>query len=367
MITNFIKKEPSLVLSVTVFIAISFILNDTAVRGNLLFESIIFLVVLGVIIFSSLGVVRHAEKLAYKFGEPYGTMILTFSAVIVEIIMISTFILNNENNPTLARDTIYSTLMILLNGLTGFIMLAGGIRYGEQKYNMRSTNSYLSMIIGIIGLGLLLPDFLPGKIEFSYTVLLIIICLFLYTFFIKLQSGRHNFYFQFEEQQKKIGKDSPEHLPSKSDISTLYNVSMLVLLIIIISLLAEYLSIFIDDEMSALHFPQSLGGLVVAMVIISPEGLTAIRAGLNNDMQRVINITLGSMLSTISLTIPAVLILSFITGKDMILGLEPVQSAMVIISLFVGILSCKDGETNALQGFIHIALFIIFIFLTVVL
>ena len=367
MIINFIKKEPSLVLSVTVFIAVTLLLNDTSVRGNFIFESIIFLIVLGVIIFSSLGVVRHAEKLAYKFGEPYGTMILTFSAVIVEIIMISTFILNNENNPTLARDTIYSTLMILLNGLAGFIMLVGGIRYGEQKYNMRSTNSFLSMIIGIIGLGLLLPNFLPGNIELSYTVLLIIICLLLYAFFVKLQSGKHNFYFQFEEQQNRISKNSPEHLPKKNEISTLYNISMLVSLIIIISLLAEYLSIFIDDEMSVLHFPQSIGGLVVAMIIISPEGLTAIRAGLNNDMQRVINITLGSMLSTISLTIPAVLILSFITGKEMILGLEPVQAAMVIISLFVGVLSCKDGETNALQGFIHIALFIIFIFLTIVL
>ena len=367
MIINFIKKEPSLVLSVTVFIAVSLLLKDTSVRGNFLFESIIFLIVLGVIIFSSLGVVRHAEKLAYKFGEPYGTMILTFSAVIVEIIMISTFILNNENNPTLARDTIYSTLMILLNGLTGFAMLVGGIRYGEQKFNLKSTNSFLSMIIGIIGLGLLLPNLLPDKLEYSYTVFLILICLLLYAFFIKLQSGKHNYYFQFEEQLKINNKNSPEHLPPKSEINSFYNVSMLVSLIVLISLLSEYLSLFIDDEIFALHFPQSIGGLVVAMVIVSPEGLTAIRAGLNNDMQRVINISLGSMLSTISLTIPAVLILSVITGKETILGLEPVQSAMVIISLLVGMLSCKDGETNALQGFIHIALFIAFIFLTIVL
>ncbi|HMS32959.1 MAG TPA: calcium:proton antiporter [Ignavibacteria bacterium] len=367
MIINFLKKEPSLVLAVTAFIAVTLLLNDTSVRGNLLFETVIFIIVLGVIIFSSLGVVRHAEKLAYKFGEPYGTMILTFSAVIVEIIMISAFVLNNENNPTLARDTIYSTLMILLNGLIGFIMLVGGIRYGEQKFNLKSSNSYLSMIIGIIGLALFLPDYLPDKLEYSYTVFLILICLLLYAFFIKLQSGNHNFYFRFEEQQNKNNKESPEHLPPKSEIKTPYNISMLVSLIVIISLLAEYLSIFIDDEMSAFHFPESIGGLVIAMIIISPEGLTAIRAGLNNDMQRVVNITLGSVLSTISLTIPAVLILSFITGKEIILGLAPVQATIVIISLMVGTLSCKDGETNALQGFIHFALFIAFIFLTIVL
>lgn len=367
MIINFIKKEPSLVLSVSVFIAVSLLLKDSAGRGNFLFETIIFIIVFGVIIFTSMGVVRHAEQLAFKFGEPYGTMILTFSAVIVEIIMISAFMLNNENNPTLARNTIYSTLMILINGLTGFAMLVGGIRYGEQKFNLKSSNSYLSMIIGIIGLALFLPDFLPDKLEYSYSVFLILICLFLYAFFIKLQSGKHNFYFQFDVQENKERVSSLEYLPPKNEIRTFYNVSMLVSLIVIISLLSEYLSVFLDDEISVLHIPESVGGLVVAIIIVSPEGLTAIRAGLNNDMQRVINISLGSMLSTISLTIPAVLILSFITGKEIILGLEPVQAAMVIISLIVGTLSCKDGETNALQGFIHMALFIAFMFLTIVL
>ncbi|MBK8549753.1 MAG: hypothetical protein IPL53_01325 [Ignavibacteria bacterium] len=204
MIINFIKKEPSLVLSAVVFILVSLLLKVTSVRDNFFFETTIFIIVFAVIIYTSMGVVHHAEQLAYKFGEPYGTMILTFSVVIVEIIMISTFILHDENNPTLARDTVYSTLMILLNGLTGFVMLAGGIRYGQQKYNLKSTNSYLSMIIGIIGLGLIMPNLLPDRLESSYSVFLILICLLLYAFFLKLQSGQHNFYFQFEDQKKKI-------------------------------------------------------------------------------------------------------------------------------------------------------------------
>lgn len=137
----------------------------------------------------------------------------------------------------------------------------------------------------------------------------------------------------------------------------------LLLTIVSISVLAEYLSITIDDGIAKLNLPDALAAIIVSIIIISPEGLTAVRAGLNNDMQRVINISLGSVLSTISLTIPAVLLVGLITSKNVILGLSPVQSGLVIISLLVGMLSCKEGETNALQGFIHVMLFVTFIFL----
>ncbi len=311
-----------------------------------------------------MGVVHHAEMLAYKLGEPYGTMILTFSAVTVEIIMIATFMLHDSNDPKLGRDTIYSTLMILLNGLTGLVMLLGGLKYGEQKYNLKSTNSFFSMIFGVVGLGLMMPIIIPDQLKFAYGIFLIVICLVLYIFFIRMQGKEHNFYFKFNYDKKNSSDE--ESFPPKDKIKISYNVVMLVLLIFVISLLAEYLSFFIDDGIDLLGFPTSIGGLVVALIIVSPEGLTAIRAGLKNDMQRVINISLGSMLSTVSLTIPAVLLIGIITQKEVVLALEPIQAGIVIISLLVGILSCKDGETNALQGFIHVILFITFIFLSLV-
>lgn len=138
---------------------------------------------------------------------------------------------------------------------------------------------------------------------------------------------------------------------------------MLLLTIASISLLAENLAVFVDDGIAKLNMPDALAGLLISIIIVTPEGLTAIRAGLSNDMQRVINISLGSVLSTVSLTIPVVLIVGMLYGKEIILGLTLIQSGMIIISLLVSILTCKDGETNALQGFIHVILFIAFVFM----
>ncbi len=305
---------------------------------------------------------HHAELLAFKFGEPYGTMILTLSAVTVEIIMIATMMLHGDADPAIARDTIYSTLMILLNGLTGLIMLIGGIKYGEQKYNIKSTNSFFSMIIGIVGIGLFLPLAIPLERSTFYETFLVFVCILLYIFFLRMQSKEHNYYFKFDDAQKHIS-DEKEPLPDKKNISTVYNFTMLLATIAAISILAESLSIFVDDGIDKLHLPPGAGGLIIAIIIVSPEALTAIRAGLHDDMQRVVNISLGSMLSTVSLTIPAVLIVGLLISQDVQLGLTPIQSAMVITSLLVGMLTSKDGESNALQGFIHFMLFITFVFL----
>ena len=362
MITQFLKKELSFILAVIFLVVLSFFGKSPVLKESLLLEGLIFLLVFSVIIYAALGVVHHAELLAYKFGEPYGTMILTLSAVTVEIIMIATMMTHGDADPVIARDTIFSTLMILLNGLTGLIMLIGGIKFGEQKYNIKSTNSYFSMIFGIVGIGLFLPLAIPGGRYYLYETFLIIVCIVLYIFFLRMQAKEHNYYFKFDSIQKNVPGES-EHLPEKKDISTIYNFVMLLATIAAISILAESLSVFVDDGIEKLQLPSAAAGLLIAIIIVSPEGLTAIRAGLNDDMQRVINISLGSMLSTVSLTIPAVLIVGLLINQDIHLGLTPIQSVMVIVSFLVGILSCKDGESNALQGFIHFMLFITFVFL----
>jgi Ca2+:H+ antiporter len=218
------------------------------------------------------------------------------------------------------------------------------------------------MIFGIVGVGLFLPLVIPEVSYGMYEIFLVIICLLLYIFFLRMQSKEHNYYFKFEGAKKNISGEH-EHLPSKKDISTLYNFIMLAVTIAAISILAESLSVFVDDGIEKLHMPAAAAGLIIAIIIVSPEGLTAIRAGLHDDMQRVINISLGSMLSTVSLTIPAVLIVGMLINQDVHLGLTPLQSSMVVISFLVGMLSCKDGESNALQGFIHFILFITFVFL----
>ena len=333
MVKRFLRNEVSFIIAVITIAALSLFGNSPVINDSFFFEVLLFLVIFTVIIFAAFGVVHHAELLAYKFGEPYGTMILTLSAVTVEIIMIATMMLHGDADPAIARDTIFSTLMILLNGLTGLIMLVGGIKYGEQKYNIKSTNSYFSMIFGIVGLGLFLPLVIPNESFRMYETFLIITCILLYIFFLRMQSKEHNFYFIFEGAKKNIS-DEKEHLPPKKNISSIYNFTMLLATIAAISILAESLSVFVDDGIEKLQLPDGLAGLIIALIIVSPEGLTAIRAGLKDDMQRVVNISLGSMLSTVSLTIPAVLVVGLLIKQDVTLGLTPIQSAMVITSFW---------------------------------
>lgn len=362
--SDFIKREKSFILTVPVLIIVSLFARSSAIHESGLITGLIFALLFSVIIYAAFGVVHHAELLAHKFGEPYGTMILTFSAVTVEVIMVAAMMLHADKDPALARDTIFSTIMILINGLIGIIMLLGGFRYGEQKYNLKSTNSFLSMIIGIVGLGLIIPNFIDVGSHSAYAGFLIISSLALYGFFIRMQSKEHNYYFTF----KKISVENETGLTAettdeKKKISGFYHTLMLLLTIVTISLLAEYLSITVDDSIAMLNLPEALAGLIISIIIVSPEGLTAIRAGLGNDMQRVINISLGSVLSTVSLTIPAVLVVGIISDREVTLGLTAIQAGMLIVSLVVSMLSCKEGETNALQGFIHVVLFLTFVFM----
>lgn len=358
---RFLKNEKAFIAAVFAISIITAIEKIPAVFENNVLEAFVFLFVFAVIIYAAIGVVHHAELIAFKLGEPYGTMVLTFSAVTVEVIMITAMMLHGDSDPVLARDTIFSTLMILINALIGFVLLAGGFRYGEQKYNLKSSNSYLSMIIGIIGLGMFLPNLINIEAYYTYQGFLIIALLILYIFFIRMQSKEHNYYFTF----KKLSDEEGHHIKTsdRKKISGLYHSIMLIITIAAISLLAENLAVFADDGIAKLNMPEAMAGLLISIIIVTPEGLTAIRAGLGNDMQRVINISLGSVLSTVSLTIPAVLIVGMLYGKEIILGLTLVQSGMIIISLLVSILTCKDGETNALQGFIHVILFIAFVFM----
>jgi Ca2+:H+ antiporter len=359
-LSSLLKNERSFLAAFFLFILVFSFRDQILYQNPLYIEVIIFIVIFSVIIYAAIGVVHHAELLAHKLGEPYGTMILTFSAVTVEVIMIATMMLHADSDPTLARDTIYATLMILINGLAGLIMLLGGIKYREQFYNLKSSNSFFSMIIAIVGLGLILPNFIPADSIIVFEIFLIFTSILLYIFFIRLQSKELHYFYSY----------TPEHSPAKEafeekkeNINGWYHSLMMILTIVVISIIAEYLSVVVDDGIEQLDLPEKIAALIIAIIIVSPEGLTAIRAGLNNDMQRVINISLGSALSTVTLTIPAVLVVGLIYNKEVILGLTPVMAGMIIISILVGLLSTGRGESNALQGFIHLVLFITFIFL----
>jgi Ca2+:H+ antiporter len=318
----------------------------------------LLILIFGIVVYAAIGVVGHAEVLAEKYGEPYGTLILTLSAVTVEVVMLTTMVLHRDNNPTLARDTIFATVMILVNGLIGLSLLIGGMRYGEQRYNVKSSKAFLTMLFALTGLALILPDAVTPAQEPRLEVFLVFASIVLYAFFLHVQTRKHTHFFVFEGSPKEHGSPEPGlSAGSRDEISGAYHATMLVVTIVALSVLVEYLSIALDDTMDVLHVRAQLPALVVAIIIASPESLAAIRAALRNDMQRTFNIALGSALSTVALTIPAVLVISFIAGRGVILGLTPVQASLMIISLLVASITEADGSTSALEGLVQLVLF----------
>src|SRR5262245_19976011 len=235
---------------------------------------VLLVLIFGVAVYAAIGVVGHAELLAEKYGEPYGTLILTLSAVTVEVVMLTTMVLHLDNNPTLARDTIYATVMILVNGLIGLSLLIGGMRYGEQRYNVKSSKAFLTMLFALTGLALILPDALTPAQEPRLEVFLVLASILLYAFFLHVQTRKHTHFFVFESSPKEDGSPGPgSGAGSRDEISGAYHVTMLVVTIVALSVLVEYLSIALDDTMDVLHVRAQFPALVVAIIIASPESL----------------------------------------------------------------------------------------------
>lgn len=316
-----------------------------------------FIALFVVIIYSSMSVAHHAELLAEKFGEPYGTLILTMSAVVVEIVIISIIMLH-EQSSTLARDTIYSAIMLDINGLLGVAAIIGGMKYGEQPYNVDSSNSYLSMLLVAIGTAMVIPHFIDAAHMKSFMIFVVIIFILLYVVFTRIQLKDHKYFFEYVTDGKECDSCEPH-----GEISATYHIVLLVLSIVMIGILSETLSVFMGHTIEYAGLPMALGAAGVAVISAAPELITATRAALDNRMQTVINIALGASLATVLLTVPAVIIIGYIMGIDIELALTPVHGVMLGVTILVSIINFSDGETNMLEGFLHVILFVLFVYL----
>jgi Ca2+:H+ antiporter len=316
------------------------------------------------ILWSAISVVRHADCLAIKFGEPYGTLILTLSAIAIEVMMISSAMLHGANNPTLARDAMFAVVMIALGGLVGLSLLLGGLRYREQYYNLEGVNSYLNVIMALAVLGLVLPNFTTSTSGPTFSteqaIFLAVMSLSLYAIFLLIQTVRHRQYFM-ESQGVAIKPASAHH--QLQIHSTPYHAAMLVTYLIAVVFLAEKFAIPLDNSIEHFGMPQAFGGAIIAALVLAPEGLGAIRASLGNQLQRSVNILLGSVLATIGLTIPAVLTISLITKQPIALGVQGGNLPLLMLTLAVSVVTFTSRKTNVLQGCIHLLLFAVFLLL----
>tara|TARA_Y100000589_G_scaffold288461_1_gene289877 strand:- start:1376 stop:2464 length:1089 start_codon:yes stop_codon:yes gene_type:complete len=353
-VITWFRREYAFIASVLTLIAFSIWGVDllaqpfTPARAGLVFGWL-FVVILA----SSFSVVRHAEWLAHRFGEPYGTLILTLSVICIEVAMIASVMVVGPDNPTLARDTMFAVLMLVMNGLIGICLLIGGYFHREQYFNLRSAGSYLALLVVLATLGLILPTWTTSTPDASHSpmfaIFLGVAAFGIYGVFLGLQASTHKDYF--------VHGDEDDHAEGKLEGSAIYHGIMLVLTMIPIVLLAKKIAVVLQYGLDSSGLPMELGGVVVAILVLSPEGLAALGAARHNNLQRVMNISLGSALATIGLTIPAVIAIGVITSEPVQLGLDPVDTILLLLTLGLCIVNFSGGRTNVLQGFIHLLVF----------
>lgn len=334
--------------------------------GSPLPSLLIFGWLLGVIVWSAFGVVHEAEELAHRLGEPYGTLILTLSIVIIEVALISAVMLGAKGAPTLGRDTMFAVLMIVLNGVVGIGLLLGGQRFFTQRYNLKGASSYLSVIIPLSVVPLILPNFTTstqgGTLSSGQAISFSLFTIMLYGAFLVLQTGRHSMFYQEPESDKPGGDASAkEHI--KTDHSTLTHVGLLLANILPIVILAKSLATVLDFGIIKLGAPPALGGILIAMVVFTPECITALRAITANQLQRAINLCLGAAASTLGLTIPAVLGIGLLTGQDVVLGLSSTNMILLATTLMLSTITFTGTRTTMLEGAVHLSIFFVFLVL----
>lgn len=326
----------------------------------------IFAWLLGVILWAAFGVVHEAEELAHRLGEPYGTLILTLSIVIIEVALISAVMLGAKGAPTLGRDTMFAVLMIVLNGVVGIGLLIGGLRHFSQRYNLKGAGSYLSVIIPLTVIPLILPNFTTstpdGTLTSGQSIAFSLFTLALYGAFLILQTGRHSAFFQ-EPDSEKGAPDVAVAVHSGTSRSTATHVALLLANILPIVILAKSLATVLDFGIARLGAPVALGGILIAMVVFTPECIAALRAITANQLQRAINLCLGAAASTLGLTVPAVLAIGLITGQPVVLGLSATNMIILAMTLLLSTLTFTGTRTTMLEGAVHLSVFFVFLVL----
>ena len=332
----------------------------TAMSGWLM-PVIMFCWLFPIMLWLSFGVVHHADCLAIKLGEPFGTLILTLSVISIEVVMISAVMLTGAENPALGRDMMFAVLMIVLNGLIGISLLAGGRRHMEQEHNLQGANTFLVVLIPLAVLSLILPSFTKSTEYGTYSRFQMIFAVLgsagLYGAFLVVQTMRHQGFFRAPGATAGDDHDHGDMVVR----SLGYHALFLVANMLPIVLLSKSMAKVIDYQMAAFSAPAALGGVIIAILVLAPEGLAAVNAAIYDRLQRSVNICLGSALATIGMTVPAVLLIGLVTGNKIVLGLEPVESVLLFSTIIASVVTFSSTKTNVIHGIVHIVLFVLYI------
>lgn len=320
-----------------------------------------------VLIGTVLSAVHHAEVIAHRTGEPYGTLILAVAVTVIEVsLILSLMLAGGADASTLARDTVFAAVMLILTVLTGLCLLLGGYRHKEQRFGRHGVNAALVTLTAITSLTLILPNYtttVNGPVYSAPQLIFVaIVSLILYGTFLLVQTVRHREYFLAE---KGPGEPAEIHAAPAGKSALLLSLFLLLVGLTAVVLLAKKLSPVIESVVTRAGAPKSLVGIIIAAVILLPEGLAAVKAARSNRLQTSLNLALGSALASIGLTIPAVAVTSLIAGLHVTLGLDAKSMVLLVLSLFTVTISFSTGRTTILQGMVLLVLFAVYLFVTI--
>ena len=335
-----------------------------------------FIWIFTAMLWGAFGVVRHADCLAILLGEPYGTLILTLAVISIEVALIGAIMITGESNPTLARDTMMAVIMIVLNGMVGLSLILGGWRHGEQNFNMAGARAFLAVLVPLAGMSLILPRFTlsteDGSLTTAQAIMFGAMTVFLYVIFLAIQTRRHSTFFmqpragQMGVQKADLSSDDFSAHDDHGNLvarSVPFHAVLLVLTMLPIVLLSKKLAVLIDHGAVQFGAPAALGGVLVAILVLTPEGIAAFKAAMDNRLQRSVNICLGSALATIGLTVPAALTIGLVAGLHVELGLDHADMVLLVLTLLTSMLTFSGLRTNVLQGAVHMVIFLVYLVL----
>ena len=332
----------------------------TPSAAGLLFAAVLLVILFGTVF----AAVHHAEVIAERIGEPYGTLLLTLAVTIIEVALIATIMLGDKAAPTLARDTVFAVVMIVCNGLVGICILVGGLRYREQDFRVSGANLYLSVLAVLATITLILPNYTlttPGPFYSAAQLGFVsAVTIALY--------GRFSLYPDhsapglFRSRSRRRRRSAPP----ASNRTLMLSVGLLLVSLLAVVLLAKKFSLVVDAVAAMIGAPPAFAGILVALLILLPESVAAVAAARSNDLQKSINLALGSSLATIGLTIPAVAVAAYTLEKTLILGLDDRDIVLLVLTFILSMLTFGTGRTNILFGLVHLVVFAVFVLMVFV-
>ncbi|MDF2558963.1 MAG: calcium:proton antiporter [Microbacterium sp.] len=328
--------------------------------------------IIAVILVCAFGVVKQAEALAHRLGDPYGSLVLTLSIVLIEVILISAVMLGPGEHAAIARDSVMAVAMIILNLVVGLALLVGGLRHRGMAHNRTGTSAYLSMLVVLVALAFGLPALIgtDGSYTTAQEIPIVVLTLVLYAFFLYRQMGAQASDFTEVDprllqsagrQEKAEATGGIRQVLAEHRTEVLVRLGLLVVTVIPIVLLSHDMAALLDDGLGRLGAPVALAGVLIAGIVFLPESITAVRAALGGEAQRVNNLCHGALVSTVGLTIPAVLIIGMLTGQTVVLAESPANLLMLGVTLLLSVTTFAAKRVTAMHGAAHLVTFAVYV------